>query len=197
MKVIGAISLILLVSVMVGCADGAPDYNVTVSNAMSPTHDGSAGNSTAPISITNATNNSNTTLTNITSTSLNPAHGKPGHRCDIPVGQPLNSSPIKRLVFNPLNVKSVDLALNPPHGQPHHRCDIAVGQPLNSKPPLPNSPATTTTTTTNTAGLNPKHGEPGHRCDIPVGQPLNSKPAKPAAPTTSVFYSKNNGSVAK
>jgi hypothetical protein len=26
---------------------------------------------------------------------LNPAHGLPGHRCDIPVGKPLNSKPQK------------------------------------------------------------------------------------------------------
>jgi hypothetical protein len=24
---------------------------------------------------------------------MNPPHGQPGHRCDIPVGQPLNSKP--------------------------------------------------------------------------------------------------------
>ena len=26
---------------------------------------------------------------------LNPAHGQPGHRCDIAVGQPLSSAPVK------------------------------------------------------------------------------------------------------
>jgi len=26
---------------------------------------------------------------------MNPAHGQPGHRCDIAVGQPLNSKPAK------------------------------------------------------------------------------------------------------
>lgn len=51
---------------------------------------------------------------------LNPAHGQPGHRCDIAVGQPLNSQP------KPQNNAKV----NPPHGQPGHRCDLAVGAPL-------------------------------------------------------------------
>jgi hypothetical protein len=77
---------------------------------------------------------------------MNPAHGKPGHRCDIPVGQPLNSKPQANqsavstpspVVTTPTTtpVKSdgnLAKGLNPAHGQPGHRCDIAVGQPLNS-----------------------------------------------------------------
>lgn len=56
---------------------------------------------------------------------LNPPHGAPGHRCDLKVGEPLNSKP---------EIKATKQNLNPPHGQPGHRCDIAVGAPLNSKP---------------------------------------------------------------
>lgn len=68
---------------------------------------------------------------------LNPAHGQPGHRCDISVGAPLNSAatPVKT------NTQSSDVlldngtvlpagSLNPSHGQPGHRCDIKVGDPL-------------------------------------------------------------------
>lgn len=51
---------------------------------------------------------------------LNPPHGQPGHRCDIAVGQPLNSQPKQQSNVN----------VNPPHGQPGHRCDLAVGAPL-------------------------------------------------------------------
>lgn len=86
---------------------------------------------------------------------LNPAHGQPGHRCEIPVGQPLNSAPqaAPQVVTTNNNVpnavqidpKSMEVAnfekpkktapgMNPPHGEPGHRCDIAVGEPLNSKP---------------------------------------------------------------
>jgi hypothetical protein len=50
---------------------------------------------------------------------LNPPHGEPGHRCDIPVGSPLNPP-----------VEKKEVRLNPPHGEPGHRCDIAVGSPL-------------------------------------------------------------------
>jgi hypothetical protein len=75
---------------------------------------------------------------------MNPEHGKPGHRCDIAVGQPLSSSPQanKPAVSTPSPVVTTPTApvksdgnlakgLNPAHGQPGHRCDIAVGQPLN------------------------------------------------------------------
>lgn len=131
---------------------------------------------------------------------LNPAHGQPGHRCDIAVGAPLPaqssvnpsaltaSNPAAQPVSIPPTsaVKPGATGLNPAHGQPGHRCDIAVGAPLNSKPTTPST--TTPTTTTSTAskptplqpdtlfakGLNPAHGQPGHRCDIAVGQPLNA-----------------------
>lgn len=89
---------------------------------------------------------------------LNPPHGQPYHRCDIPVGSPLNTpAPAKPAptvnrtgtaptlanaaqlnnpqAVNPTaptvaNATSGKPKLNPPHGQPYHRCDIAVGSPL-------------------------------------------------------------------
>lgn len=73
---------------------------------------------------------------------MNPSHGQPGHRCDIPVGAPLNSpvatnSTTTQVVSTSgqsVNTTSVNTAkgMNPPHGQPGHRCDIPVGSPLNS-----------------------------------------------------------------
>ena len=72
---------------------------------------------------------------------LNPAHGQPGHRCDIPVGQPLSSAPVKSTTPAVVANKPVEApdtlfakGLNPAHGRPGHRCDIAVGQPLASAP---------------------------------------------------------------
>lgn len=59
-----------------------------------------------------------------TSNSLNPEHGLPNHRCDLPVGAPLTVS---------AEQKSAAPALpktNPQHGMPGHRCDLAVGAPL-------------------------------------------------------------------
>ncbi|RYD82239.1 MAG: hypothetical protein EOP53_04270 [Sphingobacteriales bacterium] len=79
---------------------------------------------------------------------LNPAHGQPGHRCDIAVGAPLNSAPAAAATA-PQPVQTVsaptptitapapstapadpNAKLNPPHGQPGHDCAIAVGAPL-------------------------------------------------------------------
>jgi len=77
---------------------------------------------------------------------INPPHGQPGHRCDIPVGQPLSSTPVKPTtttatpapVVKPVVDNTPDTlfakGLNPAHGKPGHRCDIAVGQPLASAP---------------------------------------------------------------
>ncbi|HEX4957293.1 MAG TPA: hypothetical protein VFV46_03890 [Lacibacter sp.] len=84
------------------------------------------------------------TPTNTTgNVALNPAHGQPGHRCDIAVGAPLNSAPAPATQTAPAQsppmvmpaqpapaAASAGGALNPAHGQPGHRCDIAVGAPL-------------------------------------------------------------------
>lgn len=112
---------------------------------------------------------------------LNPAHGQPGHRCDIAVGDPLSAAPATTSV----NTAAATQKLNPAHGDPGHRCDIAVGAPLSSVPEKKtvSNTAGTPTNSTASAKLNPSHGQPGHRCDIAVGAPLNS-PASTPAPTT-------------
>lgn len=66
---------------------------------------------------------------------LNPAHGQPGHRCDVKVGAPLNGAVPTNTpsVFEPVNQAAVvtnSPTLNPAHGQPGHRCDVPVGSPL-------------------------------------------------------------------
>jgi hypothetical protein len=91
------------------------------------------------------------------SAKLNPAHGQPGHRCDINVGAPLDSKPATAPI--PAQAKQV---VNAP--------TAAVTVP-------PTAPTQKTA-----PGMNPTHGQPGHRCDISVGAPLNSKPAAPPAP---------------
>ncbi len=135
------------------------------------------------------------------SAGINPPHGQPGHRCDIAVGAPLNSTQTtqniaptnapQNIEINPTSQKvntTVKTApgMNPPHGEPGHRCDIAVGAPLNSPKQDLSKTVTSQDITVNpnpapqkvetAPGMNPPHGEPGHRCDISVGAPLNSKP---------------------
>ncbi|MBF4515011.1 hypothetical protein IRZ71_01590 [Flavobacterium sp. ANB] len=96
--------------------------------------------------------NPNTVLSS--NAGLNPAHGQPGHRCDIAVGAPLNSAPTQGQTTTTQPTQSVQV----------------------------NAPQQNVVTTTTTIaapvkvgkGMNPSHGQPGHRCDIPVGAPLNS-----------------------
>ena len=80
---------------------------------------------------------------------MNPAHGQPSHRCDIPVGAPLNSPPASTAnkpvvqqqnqpvptsssvtTSTPVATTPTPEGMNPPHGQTNHRCDIAVGAAL-------------------------------------------------------------------
>jgi len=145
----------------------------------------------------------------IASGRLNPAHGQPGHRCDVAVGAPLpaatspalNTAPVNAPAVNPAaaatvtqpqSVATVAKGINPPHGQPGHRCDIPVGKPLSSAPAksansatpaVVAKPVTEAPDTLFAKGLNPAHGKPGHRCDIAVGQPLASAPKKDTAKT--------------
>lgn len=75
-----------------------------------------------------------------TTAELNPAHGQPGHRCDIPVGTPLDqaaASNTQQQQVTPSNVSPVRMnsstatpTKNPPHGQPGHDCSVPVGADL-------------------------------------------------------------------
>ena len=88
------------------------------------------------------TNNATTNKTPATHENIakNPAHGQPGHRCDIPIGAPLNSPPVQKSTGSPVinsgsgspvqSNSGSTAKINPPHGQPGHRCDVKVGDPL-------------------------------------------------------------------
>ncbi|MCW3160490.1 hypothetical protein [Chryseobacterium oryctis] len=79
-----------------------------------------------------------------TAPGMNPPHGEPGHRCDIPVGQPLNSKPQTSPVTPQPQQNTVQTPaptqqplaqgekpkLNPAHGEPWHDCALKVGEPL-------------------------------------------------------------------
>lgn len=76
---------------------------------------------------------------------LNPEHGQPGHRCDIPVGAPLNS----------------------PAGA------APAAPSLNAAPAMMPQQAAPAQPAAATGRVNPPHGQPGHDCAVPVGAPLN------------------------
>ncbi|CAM4073311.1 hypothetical protein [Gillisia limnaea] len=92
-------------------------------------------NETTPAQTEVDSTNSNTQTT----ASLNPQHGQPGHRCDIPVGAPLdqaagnsntqNTTPASTTT-SPVWSNDAAPVKNPPHGQPGHDCAVPVGADL-------------------------------------------------------------------
>ncbi len=78
----------------------------------------------------------------------NPAHGQPGHRCDIAVGAPLNSPAANTAKPQVQTISTAPTSTTAPS---------AVAAPVNTDP---------------NAKLNPAHGQPGHDCSIAVGAPL-------------------------
>ena len=81
---------------------------------------------------------SDTTAGNNATAAVNPAHGEAGHRCDIPVGAPLNqassqqsSTTTQQMNQSPVRVKNSSSAkINPAHGEPGHDCSVPVGAEL-------------------------------------------------------------------
>ncbi len=131
-------------------AVGAPLPVETPTNpgALTP---GLAGTNPAVQNMSAIQTNVNTTSAG---TGLNPAHGQPGHRCDIAVGATL----------------------------PEGGAEIVTAATANSPfitPPTQNTPVIQPGISTPVAaGMNPPHGQIGHRCDVEVGKPLDSAPKK-------------------
>lgn len=165
-------STIISLAVIAGCGT-KPDQNATDGSAVNSPIDvnklspnpSPAINSSQPITTPNISTPVNVPVQSqatANTAGLNPAHGQPGHRCEIPVGAPLNSAP--------------STAATTP-------------KPANQNQVITTSAPTVTSTAATTpvkvaAGMNPSHGQPGHRCDIAVGAPLNSAPAATTTTTT-------------
>ncbi|GAB3193860.1 hypothetical protein ABID22_000422 [Pontibacter aydingkolensis] len=115
---------------------------VACSEKEQKTNNTPAATTTAPFNTT-ATPAAGTT--NGATAALNPEHGQPNHRCDIPVGAPLNTP-----VQPKLNAPTPTTTITPPMPQPQMQ----------------------QSTGTVAAGTNPPHGQPGHDCAKPVGAPL-------------------------
>ncbi len=103
---------------------------------------------------------------------LNPAHGQPGHRCDIAAGAPLNSAPQKTTTPKVVNANTTtaptQTIVNPgtmPALQPTQA--VQNTEATNGTPALISNGGG--------AKLNPEHGKPGHDCKVAVGQPLPNK----------------------
>lgn len=162
MKYISFLPALLLMAATTGCGNSSSEDKTTPESssttAPAPTTVGTTNTTTTqpvqqqtPVTIqapvVNTTPQPATQA--VSKAGLNPAHGQPGHRCDISVGAPLDSKPNQPTVnttqpvvtqqpapalTNSAPASKVAPGMNPAHGQPNHRCDIAVGAPLNSKP---------------------------------------------------------------
>ena len=216
---------------LMACNNSKPEQDLTIAPLKSSTTDttinATSTTETLPQQMPAIPNNTvGTAQTNMpqsvptgtTAAGMNPEHGKPGHKCEIAVGAPLNSAPVKTAIApatitQPTTISQPAITqlaktitakgMNPAHGEPGHRCDISVGAPLNSTPtnstkpaavngasnitPMPTAtqnssivPAlqnTSISTPAKTASaftgkINPAHGQPGHDCKVAVGQPL-------------------------
>jgi hypothetical protein len=106
---------------------------------------------------------------NNTAVKLNPAHGLPNHRCDIPVGAPLDSPPANNTQI-------------PANSQIQASQNSITAPNISNNPTAPTienarklNPSMTRVTSSNTGPkprLNPPHGQPWHLCEIAVGSPL-------------------------
>ena len=93
-----------------------------------------------------------------TAKGMNPAHGQPGHRCDIAVGAPL-SSPKGAAPATAATAKAPYTITKTP---------TTTSIPAATTPAILNPDGATTTA----PGMNPAHGQAGHRCDVAVGAAL-------------------------
>ncbi len=134
----------------------AEKTGMIATDATTPVQPIQNGIQTMPASATTPVITTGTTSTTQTAAGMNPAHGQPGHRCDIAVGAPLNSAPAK---------------------------PATTTTPVNTQPVITSTTAAPAPTIT-APGMNPPHGQPGHKCEIAVGAPLNSAPAKTTVPKT-------------
>ncbi len=98
----------------------------------------------------------------VTAKGMNPAHGEPGHRCDISVGAPLNSAPTNTAKPAASNGSTTITPAAP------------LAQNNAIVPALQNTSISTPskTATAFTGKINPAHGQPGHDCKVAVGKPL-------------------------
>ncbi len=105
---------------------------------------------------------------------LNPAHGLPGHICEIPVGSPLPAghdmtAPSRATFLEGASAQAsaaaqrpVNTSLSPTIENAQRLNPSQVYQPSQQQ----------STEIGEKPELNPPHGQAWHRCDIPVGSPL-------------------------
>ena len=137
---------------------------VTDESINSPENIISDSNNKSAINPLSETNTEQTIAPNVQVTNtqgINPAHGQPGHRCDIAVGAPLNSPPGQNNTTSPSIINAAPEIPSPSNNV----------SPANSNGQIQTIQATPSSVPT-PPGMNPPHGQPGHNCTIAVGAPL-------------------------
>lgn len=86
------------------------------------------------------------------SVKLNPAHGEPGHVCEIAVGAPLDGSAPAVNGMDPNAIGGSSTITVPPPAFNSQSSPAGIALPSGTP--------------------NPAHGEPGHKCELQVGDPL-------------------------
>jgi len=125
--------------------------------------DTSAAISSVPATVPATAISNGSAIVNTTATApeLNPPHGQPFHRCDIPVGSPLNAAAATAKTAPVVNKTGTAPTLE------------NAARLNNTQTSNPAAPIVANANATATAPkLNPPHGQPFHRCDIAVGSPL-------------------------
>ena len=102
---------------------------------------------------------------NTTGAKLNPPHGEPGHRCEIPVGAPLDGSGSAAPKAQTQPANNSQGFLGSGNSQPQAQAQPQVQPTKQAAPAQQTAPGMQ-------GKPNPAHGQPGHRCDVQVGQPL-------------------------
>ena len=138
-----------------------------VTNANSVMYNGQTnGAGSTVVSPNSYTTTSSTTTPAVTAKGMNPAHGQPGHRCDIDVGAPLNSKPTKPST-------AVTTQKMP---QTTTKTTTITPEMMNKTVATPSAvPAGIAAPVETAPGMNPPHGQEGHTCSVPVGAPLPKK----------------------
>ena len=103
---------------------------------------------------------------------LNPPHGEPYHRCDIPVGAPLDSPPAN--TNRQTTTPQVQAGPSPNINTATDITNNLTAPTIENARRMNNSQTQNPVPANNGSkpSLNPPHGQPYHRCDIAVGSPL-------------------------
>jgi hypothetical protein len=145
---------------LISCSQAKQDSATQQAPAL-PQNEVQSTSDNLPQSVKDITAELSSTEQNNQGAMLNPPHGQPYHRCDIPVGAPLNSPPPNET----LEASNNQLLTAPKI--PNN----AAGPTIENASKMSSSQIRSTTSPTTGAKprLNPPHGQAWHRCDIAVG----------------------------